>query len=82
LGLLGTVVSMIEVVISFQATSSPSFMARGISQALLTTAFGISIAIPVVVCHRFFIRKVEDLTLAMEHQASILLNLMFRSSKG
>ncbi len=82
LGLLGTVVGMIEVFISFQAASSPSFMARGISQALLTTAFGISIAIPVVICHRFFIRKVEDLTLAMEHQASILVNLMFRSSQG
>lgn len=82
LGLLGTVVGMIEVFISFQAaSSSPAFMARGISQALLTTAFGISIAIPVVVCHRFFIRRIEDLALAMEHQASILLNLMFKPSQ-
>ena len=79
LGLLGTVVGMIEVFISFQGSASPTFMARGISQALLTTAFGISIAIPVVICHRFFIRKVEDLAFAMEHQASMLVNLMFRA---
>lgn len=79
LGLLGTVLGMIEVFLSFQGGSSPTFMARGISQALLTTAFGLSLAIPALICHRFFMRKIEDLALEMEHQASMLVNLMFRS---
>ena len=79
LGLLGTVLGMIEVFISFQGSSSPTFMARGISQALLTTAFGLSLAIPVLICHRYFVRKIEDIALEMEHQASMLANLMFRS---
>ena len=82
LGLLGTVLGMIEVFFSFQDSASPSFMARGISQALLTTAYGLAIAIPVVVCHRFFIRKLEDISVAMERQASILVNLMFRPRAG
>ena len=82
LGLLGTVLGMIEVFFSFQESASPSFMARGISQALLTTAYGLAIAIPVVVCHRFFIRRLEDISVAMERQASRLVNLMFRPRGG
>ena len=82
LGLLGTVLGMIEVFFSFQESASPSFMARGISQALLTTAYGLAIAIPVVVCHRFFMRRLEDISVAMERQASSLVNLMFRPRGG
>ena len=79
LGLLGTVLGMIEIFISFQGVASPRFMARGISQALLTTAFGLSLAIPALICHRYFVRKIEDITLEMEYQASLLVNLMFHS---
>ena len=82
LGLLGTVVGMIEIFISFRIseTGSPAFIASGISQALITTAFGLSIAIPAVAFHRFFLRRLDDIAVEMEHQSSILLNLMFRSS--
>ncbi|MCH9664286.1 MAG: MotA/TolQ/ExbB proton channel family protein [Gammaproteobacteria bacterium] len=82
LGLLGTVVGMIEIFVSFQATASASagFIARGISQALITTAFGLAIAIPAVAFHRFLLRRLDDIAVEMEHQASILLNMMFRSS--
>ncbi len=84
LGLLGTVVGMIEIFISFQAadSGSPSFMARGISQALISTAFGLSIAIPAVGFHRFLLKRLDDIAVEMEHQSSILLNLMFRSSSN
>ncbi len=81
LGLLGTVLGMIEVFFSFQETASPSFMARGISQALLTTAYGLIIAIPAVVFHRMFIRRLEDISVEMERQASVLLSMMFRPHK-
>ncbi len=82
LGLLGTVVGMIEIFVSFQATASASagFIARGISQALITTAFGLAIAIPAVAFHRFLLRRLDDIAVEMENQASILLNMMFRSS--
>lgn len=84
LGLLGTVVGMIEIFISFQSSTSgsPDFMARGISQALISTAFGLSIAIPSVAFHRFLLKRLDDITVEMEHQAAILLNLMFRSGSN
>lgn len=81
LGLLGTVIGMIEIFISFRIsdTGSPGFIASGIAQALVSTAFGLSIAIPAVVFHRFLLRRLDDIAVEMEHQSSILLNLMFRS---
>ncbi len=53
LGLLGTVTGMINVfeVIAIQGTGEPQEMAHGISQALLTTASGLIIAIPVIFAH-------------------------------
>lgn len=81
LGLLGTVVGMIEIFISFQATAtaSSSFIAGGISQALITTAAGIAIAVPAVIFHRFLLRRLDDIAVEIEVQASILLSMMFRS---
>ncbi len=81
LGLLGTVVGMIEIFISFQATAtaSASFIAGGISQALITTATGIAIAVPAVVFHRFLLRRLDDIAVEFEVQGSILLSMMFRS---
>lgn len=61
LGLLGTVTGMIEVfqVIALHGTGDPQQMADGISQALLTTASGLIIAIPVIFFHHLLVRQLR-----------------------
>ncbi|MDH5547988.1 MAG: MotA/TolQ/ExbB proton channel family protein [Gammaproteobacteria bacterium] len=61
LGLLGTVTGMISVfeVIALHGTGDPQEMAHGISQALLTTASGLVIAIPVIFAHHLIVRKLR-----------------------
>jgi biopolymer transport protein ExbB len=61
LGLLGTVTGMINVfeVIALHGTGDPQEMAHGISQALLTTASGLVIAIPVIFAHHLIVRKLR-----------------------
>ena len=76
LGLLGTVVGMIEVfsVITAQGVGSPTELAGGISKALLTTAAGIIIAVPALIFHRYFRGKINDYAIDMEKQAIKLIS--------
>ncbi len=69
LGLLGTVLGMIKVfsVITSQGVGNASALSGGISEALLTTAFGLTVAIPALICYNYFIRKSEDLILDIEN---------------
>ncbi|MEE4360520.1 MAG: MotA/TolQ/ExbB proton channel family protein [Pseudomonadales bacterium] len=78
LGLLGTVIGMIEVftVIRVEGTGDPNQLAGGISEALITTAAGMSVAIPALIFHRFFTRRVDDLVLTMEQEANKLVELL------
>lgn len=78
LGLLGTVFGMINIfgVIMNAGTGNPGLLAGGISQALLTTAAGLSVAIPTLLCHRFFDGKVGKLAIDMEQQALRLVEVM------
>ena len=71
LGLLGTVFGMIKIftVLVTQGSGDIGILAGGISEALITTAAGISVAIPAVLFHRHYLRKVEDLILALESEA-------------
>ena len=48
-------------------------LAGGISEALITTAAGISVAIPAVLFHRHFLRKVEGLILTLESESNEFL---------
>jgi biopolymer transport protein ExbB len=68
LGLFGTVVGMIEIFGSQSPTggSNPQQLAHGISVALYNTAFGLMIAIPALMCYRYFRGRVDEYTLAME----------------
>lgn len=70
LGLLGTVTGMIEVfqVIAIHGTGDPKDMANGISQALLTTASGLIIAIPVIFAHHLLVRQLR-VVLAITEQS-------------
>lgn len=78
LGLLGTVIGMIDVftVIRLEGTGDPNQLAGGISEALITTAAGISVAIPALIFHRMFTRRVDDLVLYMEQEANKLVELL------
>jgi biopolymer transport protein ExbB len=71
LGLLGTVVGMIRVFseIMLQGTGNANALAGGISEALITTAAGLSVAIPTYMFHRFFSRKVDSLVLGLEQES-------------
>ena len=78
LGLLGTVIGMIKVftVITSLGVGDPKILADGISEALLTTAAGLSVAIPTVMFYRFFRGRVDELILKMEAQAVYLVEVI------
>ncbi|HAB04558.1 MotA/TolQ/ExbB proton channel family protein [Alloalcanivorax venustensis] len=78
LGLLGTVIGMIDVfaAIMMHGTGDAAQLAGGISQALLTTAAGLVVAIPAIFFHRFFVRRVEEITVGMEQSAVHLVDLV------
>jgi len=76
LGLLGTVTGMINVfeVIAVHGTGEPAEMAQGISQALLTTASGLIIAIPVIFLHHILARRLDVLMAVTQQAIQIILH--------
>jgi biopolymer transport protein ExbB len=78
LGLLGTVVGMIKVftALMLEGAGNANVLAGGISQALITTAAGLSVAIPALMFHRFFLRRVDELVIIMEQEAVKLVEMM------
>lgn len=75
LGLLGTVLGMIEVFSHLMQVGlgDPQALAGGIFKALFTTAAGLAVAIPATVAHRFFQSRIETLAIEFEQQAGTLL---------
>ena len=78
LGLLGTVVGMIQVftAITTQGLGNADQLAGGISQALITTAAGLAVAIPALMCYRYFERKVDELVISMEQESLKLVEVL------
>ena len=78
LGLLGTVFGMIDIFASLMEHGSgdPSVLAGGISVALITTAAGLTVAIPSMVFHRYFERVVDEYVIAMEDEALSLIDIL------
>jgi len=78
LGLLGTVIGMIKVfsAITLVGVGDPGVLAGGISEALITTATGLSVAIPSLMFHRYFSGLVERLVVAMEEEALKMVEVM------
>lgn len=78
LGLLGTVIGMIKVfvAIELQGTGNAGALAGGISEALITTAAGLTIAIPAMIMHRFFLRKIDSLVVVMEQESVKLVDAL------
>ena len=80
LGLLGTVVGMISVFtnITTVGVGNPAQLAGGISQALITTAGGLCVAIPALMFHRYFRARVDALVIGMEKEALKLVDVLQR----
>ena len=78
LGLLGTVIGMIKVftAIRVEGTGNAAVLAGGISEALITTAAGLTVAIPSLFFYRFFQRKVDELVISMEQEALKLVEVL------
>ncbi len=76
LGLLGTVIGMIKVftAIMLEGSGDTSVLAGGISEALITTAAGMCVAIPTLIFHRYFHRKIDSLVIEMEQEAVRLVD--------
>jgi biopolymer transport protein ExbB len=84
LGLLGTVVGMIEIFGSQSPSggSNPIQLAHGISIALYNTAFGLIIAIPALMFHRHFRARVEEYTVDLEQAAERMVPHLLRHTPG
>ena len=83
LGLLGTVWGLIVVFdqITAGGAGQPADLAGGIAQALVTTAAGLMIAIPAVIFHRYFHRRVLVLVSRMEVQAHRLMDILQQNER-
>ncbi|MFT6154011.1 MAG: biopolymer transport protein ExbB [Bermanella sp.] len=78
MGLLGTVLGMISVFneIMAQGTGNAGALAGGISEALITTAAGMIIAIPALVFYRIFERRIDEIVNFMEQEAVKLVDVL------
>jgi biopolymer transport protein ExbB len=78
LGLLGTVVGMIRVFaeITTQGTGNASALAGGISEALITTAAGLTVAIPALVMHRYFTGRIDGIVVELEQETIKLVDAL------
>lgn len=84
LGLLGTVSGMIRAfnTITVEGLSNPALMAAGISEALLTTAAGLIIAIPALVAHRYLLSRADNLVAGLEDFGLYLTETLARQKLG
>lgn len=82
LGLLGTVLGIFHVfnVIVERGIGEASILSGGISEALVTTIVGLFIAIPSLVAHSYFSKRVDELVLEIERHANILTHRLYSLS--
>lgn len=83
LGLLGTVIGMIKVFteIMLQGTGNAALLAGGISEALITTAAGLSVAIPALIMHRYYSGKIDSVIVTLEQEAIKLVDALHDDRK-
>jgi len=84
LGLLGTVLGMIDVFQRIQSQGgvvNPADLASGVWQALLTTAGGLTVAIPCYVAYNYLVSRVDGLVLDMEKCGTEIANLLGSDSE-
>ncbi|RLB93988.1 MAG: MotA/TolQ/Exb proton channel [Deltaproteobacteria bacterium] len=84
MGLLGTVTGMINTfhVITCYGAGDPRMMSGGISEALVTTMLGLSVAIPIMLFHTLLSRRVETQIGLMEEKSVAFVNIVFKARNG
>lgn len=78
LGLLGTISGMIKIfsVISLQKAVNPGSLAGGISEALYTTAAGLTVAIPTIVAYKYFYSRTRKFATEMEQGSFNIIKIL------
>ncbi len=79
LGLLGTVTGNIKsfgVIGQLGVVGDPGLLARGIAEALLTTAFGLIVAIPVIFFYNYLVTRVNNVITRLESRVNQLVTLL------
>ncbi|WP_457552826.1 MotA/TolQ/ExbB proton channel family protein [Desulfobacula sp.] len=84
MGLLGTVTGMINTfhIITCYGAGDPRMMSGGISEALVTTMLGLSVAIPIMLFHTLLSRRVETQIGLMEEKSVAFVNMVFKARNG
>ena len=84
MGLLGTVIGMIRTfnAITTEGIGNPAALAGGIAEALITTAAGLTIAIPALIAYKYLRGRVDRLVIEMEKEAIKLVQAMEAQSLG
>ena len=84
LGFLGTVIGMIQAFQNIEAAGEveATLVAGGIKVALITTAAGLTIAIPINIMHNYFVTKVDRLVIDMEESAQKMIDTLQEISAG
>ena len=84
LGFLGTVIGMIQAFANIQAAGEvdATLVAGGIQVALITTATGLAIAIPMNIMHNYFVTKVDRLVIDMEESAQKTIDTLREMEAG
>jgi biopolymer transport protein ExbB len=84
LGLLGTVtgnISAFGVLGTFGAVGDPGLLAKGISEALITTAAGIIVSIPAIIFYNSLVSKVNHIIIRLENRANELVLLLGKGER-
>ena len=84
LGFLGTVIGMIAAFAAIEEAGQvePTLVAAGIKVALITTAAGLAIAIPVHIAYNYFVTRIDTLIADMEKGSEAVLDLIWQSQSG
>jgi biopolymer transport protein ExbB len=84
LGFLGTVIGMIAAFQAIEAAGEveATVVARGIKIALITTATGLMIAIPINIMHNYFVTRIDRLVLDMEESAQKMIDAVHAQDRG
>ena len=84
MGFLGTVAGMIQAFASIEQAGSvdATLVAGGIKVALLTTAAGLIVAVPINITYNFFVTRIDQLIMDMEQGAQQVLNLAWNLEKA
>ncbi|MFZ9964604.1 MAG: MotA/TolQ/ExbB proton channel family protein, partial [Terrimicrobiaceae bacterium] len=70
LGLLGTLSGLVSIFAELAGSGDPVIVARGISEALNTTIVGLAVAVPSLIAHSYFTRRIEMMAVQMESTAA------------